>query len=98
MHYLDSIAYALAIGTWHMTLRAVDVVFVIEHIFDRDLTDFDEIGQEELVNGFGGIGHEDAASEGGFFEEVGQRSDVVKVKVSDEEDVDGGRDDFIEVG
>ncbi|KAK7279073.1 hypothetical protein RJT34_24117 [Clitoria ternatea] len=64
----------------------------------RDLTDFDEIGQEQLVNGFGGVGHEDAASEGGFFKEVGQRSGVVKVKVSDEKDVDGGRDDFIEVG
>jgi len=77
---------------------AVDVLFVVEHVFDGDLTDFDKIRQEEFVNGFGGVGHENAATKGGFLEKVGQGSGVVQVEVSDEEDVDGGRVNLVEIG
>lgn len=76
---------------------AVDVVFIVEHIFNRNLTDLDIIRQEELVDGLCSIRHEDAASESGFLEEIGQGSSMIQVEVSDEKHVHGGRVDLVEV-
>ena len=62
------------------------------------LADLDKVRQKELVNGLGGVGHENTASEGGFLEKIGQGSSMIQVKVSDEKNIDYGRVNLVEIG
>ena len=62
------------------------------------LADLDKVRQKELVNGLGGVGHENTASEGGFLEKIGQGSSMIQVKVSDEKNIDCGRVNLVEIG
>ncbi|KAH1143545.1 hypothetical protein GYH30_034011 [Glycine max] len=58
----------------------------------------EKVRQKELVNGLGGVGHENTASEGGFLEKIGQGSSMIQVKVSDEKNIDYGRVNLVEIG
>ena len=72
-------------------------MLIVEHVLDGDLADLNVIGEEELVDGLGGVGHEHAPSEGGLLQEVRQRCGVVQVEVRDEQHVHRGRVDLVEV-
>ena len=54
----------------------------------RDVGHLDVVAEHPEEDGFGGVGHEAFAAEGGFLEEPGQGAGVVQVEVRDEKEVD----------
>ena len=54
----------------------------------RDVGHLDVVAEHPEEDGFGGVGHEAFAAEGGFLEEPGQGAGVVQVEVRDEQEVD----------
>lgn len=77
--------FDLAPGSKHL-------VFVKEIVIVAGITDTNEIGHEETVDGLGGMGHVDFAvsiSEVGLFHDVGESGGMVEMEMGDENGVDG---------